>query len=145
MCHHIMVYILPSAEATASCDVICSVTARLQTQHPNEFVGITSVFNHTLSGDLPTFPQLVSCSTRDNKTLNILYANIKDAYHSTTLPPLGNSGHNLVLLTCKYCPIVEQQPAVTKTLRDWSLDAHKSVQGCFVATDWDVLVTPTGL
>lgn len=35
---------------------------------------------------LPNFKQYVSRHTSDNKTLDLLYANIKNAYTSTTMP-----------------------------------------------------------
>ncbi|XP_041815266.1 trace amine-associated receptor 1-like, partial [Chelmon rostratus] len=36
---------------------------------------------------------------KDNKTLDLLYANAIDAYDATALPPLGRSDHNLVRMT----------------------------------------------
>lgn len=49
---------------------------------------------------LANFKQYVSRQTSDNKTLDLLYANIKNAYTSTTMPPLplGRSDRNLVRL-----------------------------------------------
>ena len=38
---------------------------------------------------LPTFKQYVSCPTREERTLDLMYANIKDAYISSSLPPSG--------------------------------------------------------
>ncbi|KAI3361992.1 hypothetical protein L3Q82_012194, partial [Scortum barcoo] len=36
---------------------------------------------------LNNFHQYVDCPTRDNKTLDLLYANAMDAYDATALPP----------------------------------------------------------
>ena len=87
----IAVYIPPSADAAAASDVIHATASKLQTQHPNAFMAITGDFNHaSLDKVLPTFYQYVDCPTRDNKTLDLLYANVKDAYSATALPPLAD-------------------------------------------------------
>jgi hypothetical protein len=141
----IVVNIPPSADADTACDVINSVTAKTLTQHPNAFVAISGDFNHaSLSTSLLTFHQFVMCPTRDNKTLNLLYANTQDAYRSTALPPPGRSDHNLVLLSPTCTPIVQRQPVTTTTVRRWSQETNELLQGCFEATDWDVLCEPHG-
>ena len=91
---HRCVYIPPSANADAACYVLHSVTSSLQTQHPQALFLflISGDFNQApLSSTLPTFTQYVTCHTRDNKTLNLLYVNIKESYNSSPLPPLGRS------------------------------------------------------
>ena len=141
----VAVYIIPGTAPDAACDIINSVVARLQTQHPNSLVTISGDFNNvSLSATLPTFQQYVSCSTRGNKTLDLFYANIKNAYSSSALPPLGRSDHNLVLLTSSYKPIVQQQPVIRKTIKTWSNEAEDALRGCFEATDWNVLCEPHG-
>lgn len=104
--------------------VIHSVMARLQTKQPGAFIIITGDFNHvSLSTTLPTFYQFVKCTTRYHKTLDLLYANVKDAYSSTALPLLGRSDHNFVMLTPSYKPVVQQKPATVRTVRQWSHEA----------------------
>ena len=84
------VYIPPTADATRAADVIISVTAGLQTQHPDAFIAISGDFNHVvMDSNLPKFKQFVDCRTRENKTLDRLYANVKDAYSTIALPPPG--------------------------------------------------------
>ncbi|KAK0131578.1 hypothetical protein N1851_033754 [Merluccius polli] len=134
----IVVYIPPSADADTACEVINSVTAKILTQHPNAFVAISGDFNHaSLSTSLPTFHQFVMCPTRDNKTLDLLYANTLDAYRSTALPPLVRSDHNLVLLSPTYTPMVQRQPVTTRTVRRWSQETNE-----LLLKDWDVLCEP---
>ena len=141
----VAVYIVPGTAPDAACDVISSVIARLQTQYPNSVITISGDFNNvSLSAALPTFQQFVSCSTRENKTLDLFYANIKNAYSCSALPPLGRSDHNLVLLTSTYKPIVQQQPVITKTIKTWSNEAEDALKGCFEATDWNALCQPHG-
>ena len=141
----ITVYIPLSGKPEAACDVIHTVTAALQTKHPSAFIIITGDFNHvSLSSTLPTFYQFVTCTTRDNKTLDLLYANVKNAYSSTALPPLGRSDHNLVRLSPSYKPVVQQHPVTVRTVRKWSPEAMETLRGALEATDWDALYEPHG-
>lgn len=141
----ITVYVPPSADAEAAVDTIHSTVSKLQTQHPGAFLAVTGDFNHiTLDKALPTLHQYVDCPTRNNKTLDLLYANAMDAYSATALPPLGRSDHNLVLLTPSYVPLVQRQPVTTRTVRRWSQEAKEALQDCFESTDWNVLCGPHG-
>ncbi|TWW56179.1 RNA-directed DNA polymerase from mobile element jockey [Takifugu flavidus] len=87
---------------------------------------------------LPKFTQYVTCYTRDNKTLDLFYANTKEAYHSLPLPPLGCVDHNLVHLQPVYKPLVQRQPAVTRRVKKWSEEAEEALKDCFNTTLWDV-------
>ena len=141
----IAVYIPLSADAVVACEVISSATAKLQTEHPDAFMVITGDFNHaSLNNILNNFHQYVDCPTRDNKTLDLLYANAMDAYDATALPPLGKSDHNLVIMTPKYVPLVRRQPVHTRTVRKWTQETAEALQDCFESTDWDVLCEPHG-
>ncbi|KAJ8412582.1 hypothetical protein AAFF_G00129180 [Aldrovandia affinis] len=93
---------------------------------------------------LPNFKQYVSCPTRGEKTLYLLYANVKDAYSSSPLHPLGRSDHNLVHLNPCYVPLVKQQPVTTRTARRWSEEAIETLPGCFEVTVWQALCEPHG-
>lgn len=142
----IVVYIPPSANATTACDVIHSVTAGLQTMHQDAFVLILGDFNHvSLNRTLLTFSQFVDCPTRGNKTLDLLYANVKEAYSCTAIPPLGRSDHNLVYLQPTYLPLVKRQPATVRIVREWSKEASAALQDCMETTDWEVLCEPHGV
>lgn len=84
------VYVPPSADAAAACERLHSAVTQVQTRHPRALLLISGDFNHaSLSATLPTFTQYVQCHTRGDKTLDLLYANIKDAYTAAPLPPLG--------------------------------------------------------
>ncbi|KAI3359708.1 hypothetical protein L3Q82_013804 [Scortum barcoo] len=107
----VVVYIPPRADAEAACDVIHSAVAKLQTQHPEALVLISGDFNHaTLDNTLAAFHQYVDCNTRGKRTLDLMYANVKDAYRATPLPALGKADHNLVLLKPHYTPRVRRLP-----------------------------------
>ncbi|XP_076607962.1 uncharacterized protein LOC143333672 isoform X1 [Chaetodon auriga] len=133
------VYIPPSANADAACDVINSVISRLQTQKPQALLLISRDFNHaSLSSTLPKFIQYVTCVTRDNETLDLFYANTKEAYESSPLPPLGRADHNLVHLLPVYKSLVNRQPAVSRTVKRWSDEAEEVLKDCFDTTAWDI-------
>ncbi|KAI4883080.1 hypothetical protein NFI96_000510 [Prochilodus magdalenae] len=111
----VAVYIPPSANPTSACDVIHSTIARLQTQHPTAFIAISGDFNHvTMARTLPNFTQYVDCPTREERTLDLLYANVKS------------------------------QPVTTRTVRRWSEETSEVLQDCFETTDWTALYEPHG-
>lgn len=87
--------------------------------------------NHvSLDSTFSTFYQYVDCHTQDKSTLALPYANAKDVYSATALPPLGRSDHNLVLLTSQYVPALQQQPVSTRTVRRWIQEASEAKQDC---------------
>ncbi|KAI4875686.1 hypothetical protein NFI96_029413 [Prochilodus magdalenae] len=100
---------------------------------------VTGGRNHT---HLPAFFQCVDCPTRKNRTINLLYANVRDAYRATPLPPLGKSDHNLVFLQPQYKPLVLRQPTTTRSFRVWSPEAEEALKDCYDTTDWNVLLHP---
>ncbi|KAI4895084.1 hypothetical protein NFI96_026219 [Prochilodus magdalenae] len=87
----VCVYVPQRADPDIACDVIHATPARLQTQHPDAFITLDSV--------LTAFHQCVDCPTSRNRTIDLLYANVKDAYTSTSLPPLGKSDHSCGMKT----------------------------------------------
>ena len=141
----ITVYIPPSADAAAACETLHTVVSQLQTSHPQSLLLISGDFNHaSLSSTLPTFTQYMKCHSRDNRTLDLMYVNIKDAYTSSPLLPLGCSDHNLVHLSPAYIPMVNKQPPTKKYVRSWSEETSIALRDCFDTTDWDVLCEPHG-
>ena len=71
---------------------------------------ISGDFNHVT---LAAFQQVVNCPTRKNRTIDLLYTNVKEAYRVTALPPLGKSDHNLVYIQPQYTPLVQRQAVST--------------------------------
>ncbi|XP_023812835.1 uncharacterized protein LOC111947686 [Oryzias latipes] len=141
------VYVPPSADAAVACERVHSTVSQLQTQHPQALILISGGFNHActpLSATLSNFTQYVNCHTRDRKTLDLFYANIKNAYASAPLPPLGRSDHSLVHLSSAYTPVVKQQKPQIKTVKIWTEEVTERLRDCFSTTDWDVLCSPHG-
>lgn len=83
-----------------------------------------SLHPYYLPNTLPAFTQYVDCNTRGNRTTDLLYANLKDAYSTTPLPALGKADHSLVLLHNK--PRVRELPRTTHSLRKWSPEAEQA-------------------
>ncbi|KAI3366512.1 hypothetical protein L3Q82_000642 [Scortum barcoo] len=140
----ITTYIPPSANADAACELLHSVVAQLQTEHPQSLSphhrGFQPRFPVCHSPQLP--PVRANCCTRDNKTLDLLYANTAGAYSSSPLPPLGRSDHNLVHLRPVYTPMVKRQPPNKRRVKQWSEEASDALRDCFDTTDWEPWVTP---
>ena len=86
----------------------------------------------------------MNCPTRNNRTIDLLYANVRDAYRVTPLPPLGKSDHNLIYLQPQYTPLVQRQSVTTRSFRRWSPEAEDALRDCFQTTDWSVLQSPHG-
>ncbi|KAI4897872.1 hypothetical protein NFI96_027461, partial [Prochilodus magdalenae] len=119
----------PTPLPEIACDVTRATIARLQTQHPDAFIAISGDFNHiTLDSVLTAFHQYLDCPTRKNRTINLLYPNVKDAYTATLLPPLGKSDHNLVYLQPQYTPRFRTQPITTRSFRKWSPGAEAALR-----------------
>ncbi|KAI3367157.1 hypothetical protein L3Q82_008214 [Scortum barcoo] len=93
----------------------------------------------TLDNTLAAFHQYVDCNTRGKRTLDLMYANVKDAYRATPLPALGKADHNLVLLKPHYTPRVRRLPTTTRSFRKWSPEAEQALKDCFETTDWEAL------
>ncbi|KAI3353517.1 hypothetical protein L3Q82_020036, partial [Scortum barcoo] len=109
-------------------------------QHPEALLLISGDFNHvTLDNTLAAFHQYVDCNTRGKRTLDLMYANVKDAYRATPLPALGKADHNLVLLKPHYTPRVRRLPTTTRSFRKWSPEAEQALKDCFETTDWEAL------
>ncbi|TWW68197.1 putative RNA-directed DNA polymerase from transposon BS [Takifugu flavidus] len=134
------VYIAPTANGATACEKIHSVAARLQTKHPEALLIISGDFNHvTLDSTLAALHQVIDCPTRNNRTIDLLYTNVKEAYRVIALPPLGKSDHNLVYVQPQYTPLVQRQAASTRSLRRWTPAAEEALKDCFNITDWDTV------
>lgn len=90
------------------CEVIHTMTTRLQMRRPAAFILVFRYFNHV---SLSTFTEFVDCPTRENKTLTLPNSKPKEAYSCTAISPLGRSDHNFVHLLLTYRPLVKWQSA----------------------------------
>ena len=122
------------------CDIISSAVAKLQTQQPSSFLAITGDFNY-VSLSLPHFQSFnsLSAAPTESKTLDLFYANVRDAFSSSVLPDLCKADHNLVHLSSTYKP-----KRTKRTARRWSQEDEETLWDCFEATDWMALCEPHG-
>ena len=72
--------------------------------------------------------QHIKCATQKDHILDQCYTNVKDAYTSVSLPPLGRSDHNIVKLIPRYRPLVQREPTVAQTIKEWSGDAVQNLK-----------------
>ena len=91
-----------------------------------------------LSLHLPTLQQYITCPTCLNRTIDLCYGNIKNAYRPVCRPPLGQSDHNVVHLLPKYRQKVKTEGTQTNSCQLWTHDSTEELHGCFEAMNWDV-------
>ena len=129
-----VVYIPPQANARQAEDHITSLVH-------DSIVVITGDLNHcTLGTSLPTLHQYVTCPTRNNKTLDVCYGNVKDGYQSSALPPLGDSDHSMVHLIHKFKIVLKSYKPVKKIVTSKSHQNIDDICGCLECTDWGVFL-----
>ena len=67
------------------------------------------------------------------------YGNVKDAYKSVPLPPLGSSDHNCVHLFPVYRTALKRGKVQSIRIKNWNdKNACETLRGLFEATDWDM-------
>ena len=132
-------YVPSKANYKSAANVIAGSVSRLQTKHPDAPVITVGDFNTcTLNGVLPSFQQHVTCPTRHNKTIDLCYSSVDDAYISQCLPPMGREHHNILHLLSKYRQKLKRVPPVKTHVKVWFTDAVEQQKDCYACTDWDV-------
>ncbi len=140
-----VVCIHPKANAAAASSVIFDVVQKLQSVSPDAPNFILGDFNNvSLKKTLKDFYRYVSCPTRRDKTLDICYGSLKDAYKSILLPPLGSADHNCVYLMPTYQTVLKREKVQTKEMKDWTEESVSCLQECYDCTDWDMFKESCG-
>ncbi len=140
----ILVYIRPRANAAKATEYITSTLNKLEQLAPDSPKFILGDFNHcSPDKSLKGFQQYITCTTRLGKTLDKCYGSVPDAYRALPLPPLGSADHHTILLAPAYTPVVRRAKKVIKTIKQWTVESIHTLQGCFEATDWDSLLSPS--
>ena len=136
----VYVYIPLQANARQADDHITSLVHDQLNKFPDSIL-ITGDFNHcTLGTSPPTLYQCVTCPTRNNKTLDVCYGNVKDGYQSSALPPLDDSDHAMVHLIPKYKSVLKSCKPVKKIVTSKIHQNIEGLCGCFECTDWGVFL-----
>ena len=134
-------YCPPKSNVQVACDIVADHIHSLQARSPDAAIVIMGDFNAcTLDKSLPDFHQYVTCPTREQKTIDLCYANVPNAYLSRALPALGKSDHSMVQLMPVYRQRVRREKPKKITVKRWSPEAVDTLRACFDCTSWDVLV-----
>ena len=104
---------------------LCEIIDNIETFSPDA----KRDFNYrSLKKSTFKYHQHVTCSTRENLTLDMFYSNVKDAYTSIQSPKLGNADHNLVNMLPKYRPLVQRRKTNMISIQKWNEDLPKQLQ-----------------
>ena len=136
-CINFVLVYLPEGYDRESINILHELIADIETKKPDSAILVLGDFNEAKIR-LPGYHQYVTCTTRQNKTLDLCYCNIKDAYKCTKRDPLGISDHHTIVLSPRYKQRLKRIKPTVKTIKVWNEDAEVSLQGCFDCTDWEV-------
>lgn len=137
-----VVYIHPKANVKNAQEIIYNLSQRLETISPDAPKFIMGDFNHcNAKKSLSTYYQYVDSPTRKEKTLDMCYGTVKNAYISTVLPPLGASDHSVVYLRPVYLRLLKREKPQEKSVKVWDNDSIMTLQGCFECTQWEIFST----
>ena len=89
---------------------------------------------------VPHYQQYGKCTTRSERTTDLFYCSVKDAYHVVKKPALGNYDHML------YCVPVYKQKLKTSSsieisVRKWSTVAYNKDSNVNLEQSVDVLLS----
>ena len=131
--------VFDTSAAARAAATIGNAVRDLQQLSPNAPCFVVGDFNHCdLRKALPSFKQYVTIPTYKQKTIDMCYGNIPDAYKSHAFPPIGRSDHDTVYLVPAYRPKIQRERVEKKSVKMWSKESVEELQGCFECTDWDV-------
>ncbi|KAK6178302.1 hypothetical protein SNE40_013103 [Patella caerulea] len=135
----VLVYIPPSANDKIAASTIHEHIQNLEALSPDAPKIILGDFNScSLHSLLPQYSQYVKCPTRKDKTTDLCYSNITNAYKAFCKPPIGSSDHNSVHLIPTYVTKLKSEKPIHKTVRSWNKESLESLKGCFECTVWDI-------
>ena len=143
----LLVYIPPSGNVTRASETIAACVHKIECASPDSPVLILGDFNACrLNKILPTYQQYVKCTTRGEKTIDLCYGNVKNAYKACKKPPLSTADHNVVHLIPAYRTKLQREGVLKKQVEKWDDDAViETLQACYECTDWEVLMQDNSL
>lgn len=139
-----VVYIHPRANTRVAANRICDTVVKLENIAPDAPKFILGDFNAcSIKSVLPNYYQYVKCPTRREKTLDLCFGNIKDAYKGYAKAPLGDSDHHVIQLVPKYKQKLKSCKPEIKTIKRWTDESIDRLGGCFDCTIWDIFADMT--
>ena len=138
------VYIHPAADVKLASEGVGWIIHWLSLLSPDTPCFVLGDFNKCrLNWVLPHFKQYITCLTYKDKTNDLCYGNIPDTFTSWPLSGLGRSDHNMVHLIPAYRQKLKRSKLLTRSVKTWSKEDIKSLNGCFLRTDWSIFHTGT--
>jgi hypothetical protein len=133
-------YVPPSGNFTAATEVLVDSVNYMEENCPTGINILMGDFNGCDVADhIPNYHQYVNCPTREDRTLDLLFCNVKDAYRVLRRPPLGNSDHNMLYCLPSYVQKLKSQTSKTICVRKWSDECINTLKSCFDCTVWEEL------
>ena len=133
-------YVPPSGDFTQASEILSNCVTFMDENCPKGVNLLLGDFNGCdIQDNIPNYKQYVKCSTRGDKTLDLLFCNIKNGYRVLKRPPLGNSDHNILYCVPSYTQLLKSERPKTITIRQWSEQCIDSLKACFDCTCWDTL------
>ena len=133
----ILVYI-PGPDYTGVAERVAECYKRTVNRLIDQAVFVLGDFNRCgITSVLPYLHQKVTCLTRLNKTIDLCYSKIPDAFGALRRPALRRSDHNLIQQVPKYRQRVKREKPKTHSVRIWDHDNSETLRGAFYA-DWQV-------
>ena len=127
-----VVYIHPKANVDRAAQHICDVAQKLDSLSPDAPNFVLGDFNQCkLKKCLPTYHQYVTCPTRMDRTIDLYYGSVPNAYRSIAKPPIGDADHNTVHLVPIYKSLLKRAKCVERQVKVWTEDSTARLQGCF--------------
>lgn len=131
-----MVYIHPKSDVQKATDIISQVVQQYQLRSPDAPHFIMGDFNKCSLEGVLNFQQYIDCPTHHQKTLDLCYGSIPNAYRSFSRPPIGCADHNAVSLQPCYKPVLQRTRPVIRSFQRWTDDSILQLQDCFDRAEW---------
>ena len=132
-------YIPPRANYNRATSLVQTHIQKLESISPDAPKFVLGDFNgSSLKTVLPRYDQYVKCTTRKDKTIDLCYGNIRNAYKAIAKPSIGASDHNSVFLLPSYRQVLKSQKELSRCVKSWDPESIQRLQGCFDCTDWDM-------
>lgn len=109
-----VVYIHPKSDVQKATDIISQVVQQYQLRSPDAPHFIMGDFNKCSLEGVLNFQQYIDCPTHHQKTLDLCYGSIPNAYRSFSRPPIGCADHNAVSLQPCYKPVLQRTRPVIR-------------------------------
>lgn len=136
-----IVYIPPNGNFTQASETLADHVHLIDDYCPNGISLILGDFNGCdISDQLPHYQQFVDCPTRGDRTLDLIFCNIKSAYRTIRRPPLGNSDHNMIFCMPTYVQKLKVEKWKKIEIKQWSDESIDNLKACFDCTDWNALI-----